>query len=135
MTDEFNEDDYCKSITCDEIQDVEKNIKKLKINYPNGYLEINFEIFFSITLDEAKKIFSLIYKYSTENEKDILQNFFVDNEKEYYLLMKEYVDKAMLYSEGSKMYKKYFLEFEKTGELLNHIKKNRETFEMGRNSI
>ena len=41
------------------VRNVEADAKKLKINYPTGYIELNLEHFFPCPQAKAKKVFRL----------------------------------------------------------------------------
>lgn len=45
------------------------------IVHPTGWIELNIENFFPCTLTKARKIFSLINRYSSEEVKKVTSNF------------------------------------------------------------
>lgn len=57
------------------VRNVEADAKKLKINYPTGYIELNLERFFPCPQVKAKKVFRLIHCYCTQADKTRLLEF------------------------------------------------------------
>lgn len=57
------------------VRNVEADAKKLKINYPTGYIELNLEHFFPCPQAKAKKVFRLIHRYCTQTDKIRLVEF------------------------------------------------------------
>jgi len=57
------------------VRNVEADAKKLKINYPTGYIELNLERFFPCPQTKAKKVFRLIHRYCTQTDKTRLLEF------------------------------------------------------------
>lgn len=57
------------------VRNVEADAKKLKINYPTGYIELNLEHFFPCPQAKAKKVFRLIHRYCTQADKIRLLEF------------------------------------------------------------
>lgn len=57
------------------VRNVESDAKKLKINYPTGYIELNMERFFPCPQVKAKKAFRLIHRYCTQSDKARLLDF------------------------------------------------------------
>ena len=57
------------------VRNVEADAKKLKINYPTGYIELNLERFFPCPQSKAKKVFRLIHRYCTQTDKTRLLEF------------------------------------------------------------
>ena len=128
----YNAEGYYDPTAYEGVRRAEKNMKKLKITYPTGHMEINLDYFFLCTLDKARKLFSLIYRYSSEIDKDRLQKFFIDKEEEYYVEMSKYADKAASHPEKSTEHCENLSKFKKARRLYQRIKRNREIFEMGR---
>lgn len=57
------------------VRNVEADAKKLKINYPTGYIELNLERFFPCPQAKAKKVFRLIHRYCSHADKTRLLEF------------------------------------------------------------
>ena len=73
------------------IQNMEREEKVLHIEYPTGYMNIRMEAFFPCTVKRADKLFRIVRRYSTPQDKtrllDSLQH-----------LEKKYTDKERFYA-------------------------------------
>lgn len=50
-----------------------RNIESFRVDHPNGYIEVNMEIFFPCTTTKAKKLFRLVRAYCSEaQQKELL---------------------------------------------------------------
>ncbi|WP_026478188.1 hypothetical protein [Alkaliphilus transvaalensis] len=130
----YNAEGYYDPTAYEGVRRAEESMKVLKIVYPTGYMEINLDYFFPCTLDKARKVCSLIHRYSTESDKDRLQKYLQGKERMYYSKMSKYADKASSYPENSKEHREYLSKFKEARRLHQRIKRNREIFEMGRDS-
>lgn len=130
----YNAEGYYDPTAYEGLKRAEESMKVLKIIYPTGFMEINLENFFPCTLDKAKKVFSLIHRYSSEADKDRLQGFFMDKEARFYSKMSKYADKASSYPENSKEHREHLSKFKEARRLHQRIRRNREIFETGRAS-
>jgi len=131
----YNGEGYYDPTAYEGIKRFEESMKMMKINYPTGYMEINIDNYFPCNLDKAKKVFSLIHRYSTELDKDRLQEFFVEKEGRFYSKMSQYANKASSYPENSKEHREYLSRFKEARRLHQRIRRNREIFEVGRASL
>lgn len=130
----YNAEGYYDPTAYEGLKRAQESMKKMKITYPTGYMEINLDNFFPCTLDKARKVFSLIHRYSSESDKDRLHEFFVGKEGRFYSKMSIYADKASSYPENSKEHRDYLSKFKETRRLHQRIKRNRELFLTGRGS-
>ena len=90
-----NAEGYYDPTAYEGIRRAEADNGKLKIVYPTGYMELNLEGFFPCPLDKARKVFSLIHRYSPEPDKDRLLSFLRRLEKRYFAQMQEYANEAV----------------------------------------
>ncbi|HJV16137.1 MAG TPA: hypothetical protein VJ546_01925 [Bacillales bacterium] len=95
---------------------------------------MNLTNFFPCTLDKAKKVFSLIHKYSPEKDKQRLLHFLQGLENDYALEMMEFAEKAMSYPEKSAEYRKYNSKFKEARRLRQRTARNIELFNARRES-
>lgn len=129
----YNAEGYYDPTAFEGISNADTN--KLKITYPTGYMELNLDKFFPCTLDKARKVFSLIHRYSSESDKDRLQAFLKEMEKEFETQMVEYAEKAMSYPSKSKEYSMYMSKFKEVRRFRQRIIRNIELFITGRKQI
>lgn len=115
------------------IRNVEADARKLKIKYPTGYLELNLDQFFPCSLDKAKKVFSLIHKYSSEADQEKLLAFLRGLESRYFTQMMKYDNKASSSPAKSEEHRGYISRFKKARQLHQEITRNIELFTAGRN--
>lgn len=101
---------------------------KLKIIYPAGCLELALKDFFPCTLAKARKVFSLIHKYSPESDKDKLVNFFRNLSDGYSIKMQDYAAKAASFPKNSYERNEYALKFKKARHQRQKIVKNLQLF-------
>lgn len=73
------------------VRNVETDAKKLKINYPTGYIELNLDRFFPCTVKTARKVFKLICTYCSQSEKSRLLLYLKQREKNYQAQKKMYL--------------------------------------------
>lgn len=130
----YNAEGYYDPTAYEGIRNADADLKKLKIVYPTGYLELNLDYFFPCTLEKARKVFSLIYKYSPEADKDRLLKFLYGLENDYAAQVDEWADKAVSYPEKSPEYKKYASRFKEARRLRQRTARNIELFIAGRES-
>ncbi|WP_040210796.1 hypothetical protein [Clostridium polynesiense] len=130
----YNDEGYYDPTAYEGIRNADMEACKLRISYPTGYMEINLEHFFPCTLDKAKKVFSLIYRYSSERDKHKLMKFLQGLENYYANQMEEYAEEAMSYPKKSYEYRKYFSLFKESRRLRQKTLKNFELFIAGRKS-
>lgn len=71
----YNAEGYYDPTTYEGIRKADADAKKFKIVYPTGFMELNLTNFFPCTLDKARKVFSLIHKYSSKEDKQRLLFF------------------------------------------------------------
>ena len=71
----YNADGYYDPTAYEGIRQADASARKLKITYPTGYMELNLDYFFPCTLDKARKVFSLIHRYSSGADKDRMLAF------------------------------------------------------------
>lgn len=57
------------------VRNMESDQKKLRIEYPNGYMELHLDHFFPANVQRAKKIFILISRYCSDAEKRRLLDY------------------------------------------------------------
>ena len=103
-------------------------IKELKIEYPTGSMEIDLERFFPCSVDKAKKVFSLIYKYSSKKDKEALLKYFLYKEEQCYKNMSIYAEEASSYPEKLNEHRGALSRFKEARRELQRIKKNKEIF-------
>lgn len=130
----YNAEGYYDPTAYEGIRQADANARKLKIKYPTGYMELNLDYFFPCTLDKARKVFSLIHRYSSEVDKDRLLAFLYGLESRYGAQMQEYADKAMYYPEKTEEYREYTSRFKEARRLRQRTSRNIELFTAGRES-
>lgn len=130
----YNAEGYYDPTAYEGIRKADADARKFKIVYPTGFMELNLTNFFPCTLDKARKVFSLIHKYSPGKEKQILLHFLQGLENEYAMEMMECAEKAMSYPEKSTEYRKYNSKFKEARRLRQRAARNIELFNAGRES-
>lgn len=95
-------------------------------------MELNLTNFFPCTLDKARKVFSLIHKYSSKEDKRRLLHFLQGLENEYAMEMMECAERAISYPEKSTEYHKYNSKFKEARRLRQRTARNIEIFNAGR---
>ena len=130
----YNGSGYYDPTAYEGIRNAEADTRKLKIIYPNGYMELNLDYFFPCTLDKARKVFPLINKHCSEADKKKLLNFLQGLENEYVARMEKWADKAISYTVNSNEYHEYTSRFKEARWLRQRTARNIELFMAGRNS-
>lgn len=128
----YNGSGYYDPTAYDGIRNADAVTNKLKIIYPTGYMELNLDYFFPCTLDKARKVFSLIHRYSSDTDKQKLLDFLQGLENEYADKMEDYAKKAIAYPEKSDEYNKYTSRFKEARWLRQRTARNIELFIAGR---
>ena len=128
----YNAEGYYDPTAYEGIRRAEADAGKLKIVYLTGYMELNLEGFFPCSLDKARKVFSLIYRYSPEPDKDRLLAFLCRLEKRYFAQMQEYANEAATYPANSDKWREYTVKFKEAMRLRQRTAKNIELFIAGR---
>lgn len=95
-------------------------------------MELNLDCFFPCILDKARKVFSLIHKYSSEADKDRLLAFLHGLESRCFAQMQEYADKATSQPEKSEECRRYTSRFKEARRLRQRTARNIELFTAGR---
>jgi hypothetical protein len=129
---QYNTEGYYDPTAYKGIRQAEADARKLKITYPTGYMELNLDCFFPCTMDKARKVFSLICRYSSEVDKDRLLTFIRGLESGYFDQMQEYANKATSYPERSAECREYISRFKEARRLRQRTSKNIELFTAGR---
>lgn len=109
-----------------------KDKELFKIVHPTGWIEINIEKFFPCTLIKARKIFSLINRYSSKEVKKALLLILQEKESRYAASMTEYAAKITLYQAKSKESRFYAARFKEAKRLRQRMERNIEIFLAGR---
>lgn len=130
----YNAEGYYDPTAYEGIRKADADARRFKIVYPTGFMELNLTNFFPCTLDKARKVFSLIHKYSPEKDKQRLLHFLQGLENDYVLEMMESAEKAMSYPEKSTEYRKYNSKFKEARRLRQRTARNIELFNAGRES-
>lgn len=130
----YNAEGYYDPTAYEGIRKADADARKFKIVYPTGFMELNLTNFFPCTLDKARKVFSLIHKFSPEKDKQRLLHFLQGLENDYALEMMECAEKAMSYPEKSAEYRKYNSKFKEARRLRQRAARNIEIFNAGRGS-
>ena len=128
----YNAEGYYDPTAYEGIRLADADAGKLKITYPTGYMELNLEGFFPCTTDKARKIFSLIHRYSPETDKDRLLAVLRRLENRYFAQMQEYSDKATSYTANCEKCREYTSRFKDARRLRLRTAKNIELFSAGR---
>lgn len=128
----YNVEGYCDPTAYEGIRNAEADARKLKINYPTGYMELNLDYFFPCAMDKARKAFSLIHKYSSEADKDRLLAFLHGLENRCFAQMQKCADKATSYPAKSEECREYTSRFKEARRLRQRTAKNIELFTAGR---
>ncbi|MBB2481087.1 hypothetical protein H5P36_12895 [Bacillus sp. APMAM] len=130
----YNAEGYYDPTAYESIRKADADARKFKIVYPTGFIELNLTNFFPCTLDKARKVFSLIHKYSSKEDKRRLLYFLQGLENEYAMEMMESAEKAMSFPEKSTEYRKYSSRFKEARRLRQRTARNIELFYAGRGS-
>lgn len=94
----YNAEGYYDPTAYEGIRKADADARKFKIVYPTGFMELNLTNFFPCTLDNARKIFSLIHKYSTEKDKQRLLHFLQGlNKLMVFFLVVKYIDDRIIF--------------------------------------
>ena len=128
----YNAEGYYDPTAYEGLRNAEAEARKLKINYPTGYMELNLDCFFPCPLDKARKIFLLIHKYSSEADKDRLIVFLHGLESRYFAQMQKCADKATSYPAKSEECREYTSRFKEARRLRQRTARNIELFTAGR---
>ena len=128
----YNAEGYYDPTAYEGIRQADANARKLKINYPTGYMELNLDYFFPCTLDKARKVFSLIHRYSSEADKDRLIAFLHSLESRYFAEMQKCAHKATSYPAKSGECREYTSRFKEARRLRQRTARNIEFFTAGR---
>lgn len=130
----YNAGGYYDPTAYEGLRNAEAEVRKLKITYPTGYMELNLNYFFPCTLDKARKVFSLIHRYSSEADKDRLLAFLHGLESRYFAQMQKCADKATSYPVKSDECREYTSRFKAARRLRQRTARNIELFTAGRES-
>lgn len=107
------------------IRNMEEQEKVLRITYPSGYMDIRLEAFFPATLDRARKLFRLVGRYSSEEDKRRIQNCLCKKEKRYQSQMQTFERNAgQAEKKGDKRY--WDSRFREAEHLLKRTRRNME---------
>lgn len=128
----YNAEGYYDPTAYEGIRKADADARKFKIVYPTGFMELNLTNFFPCTLDKARKVFSLIHKYSSKEDKQRLLFFLQGLENEYAMEMMECAEKAISYPEKSIEYRKHNSRFKEARRLRQRTARNIELFNAGR---
>ena len=128
----YNAEGYYDPTAYEGIRQAEADDGKLKIVYPTGHMELKLEGFFPCSLDKARKVFSLIHRYSSESDKDRLLAFLHALEDRYFAQMLEYADKATCCPPSGDDCRDYTSRFKEARWLRQRTAKNIELFIAGR---
>ena len=128
----YNAEGYYDPTAYEGIRQAEADDGKLKITYPTGHMELKLDGFFPCSLDKARKVFSLIHRYSPEADKDRLLVFLHALEGRYFALMQEYADKATSCPPSGDECRDYTSRFKEARWLRRRTAKNIELFTAGR---
>ena len=128
----YNAEGYYDPTAYEGLRNAEVETRKLKITYPTGYMELNLDCFFPCPLDKARKVFSLIHRYSSEADKDRLLSFLHGLVHRYFAQMQEYADKATSHPAKSEECREYTLRFKEARRLRQRTARNIELFTAGR---
>ena len=128
----YNAEGYYDPTAYEGICRADKGAGKLKITYPTGDIELKLDGFFPCTADKARKIFSLIHKYSLEADKNRLLAFLQCMERRYHYQMQEYAENAAAYPAYSEKCREYTAKFKDAMRLRQRTAKNIEMFIAGR---
>ena len=128
----YNAEGYHDPTAYDGIRQAEESDRKLKITYPTGHLELSLNWFFPCSQDKARKVFSLVHRYSPEADKDRLLAFLHALEGRYFALMREYADKATFCPPSGEECRDYTSRFKEARWLRQRTAKNIELFIAGR---
>lgn len=129
----YNAEGYYDPTAYEGIRQAEADAGKLKIVYPTGYMELNLSGFFPCDMDKARKVFSLIHRYSPEPDKDRLLAFLRRLERRYSAKMQEYAEEAAACPAYSSKCREYTSKFKEAMRLRQRTAKNIELFTAGRN--
>lgn len=116
----------------DDVANEIKDKELFKIVHPTGWIEINIEKFFPCTLTKARKIFSLINRYSSTEVKKALLLILQEKESRYAASMTEYAAKITLYQAKLKEARFYTARFKEAKRLRQRMERNIEIFLSGR---
>jgi len=128
----YNAERYYDPIAYEGLTKVLESDKQFRINYQTGYMEINLDCFFPCTVREARKVFGIIHKYSSEIEIERLSAFLKDKEKYCYRRMKLYAEKAVELPTSSREYREMMGKFKEARTIHQRMKRNIEIFQEGR---
>lgn len=128
----YNAEGYYDPTAYEGIRQADADDRKLKITYPTGYMELNLDWFFPCSPDKARKVFSLIHRYSPETDKGRLLAFLHNLEGRYLAQMREYADKAMSCPPNGDDCRDYTSRFKEARWLRQRTAKNIELFTAGR---
>jgi hypothetical protein len=128
----YNAEGYHDPTAYEGICRADEGAGNLKIIYPTGYMELKLGSFFPCTHDQARKIFSLIHRYSPESDKNRLLAFLQCMEKRYQHQMQEYAEKAVAYPAYSGKCREYTSKLKDAMRLRQRTAKNIELFIAGR---
>ncbi len=127
-TSKYNAEGYYDPTAYEGIRRAEADAEKLTIVYPAGCMELNLEGFFPCSLDKARKIFSLIYRHSSESDKEKLLSFLHKLEKRYFSQMQEYAELAGAYPARSVTSRDYIAKFKEARWLWQRTVRNTKQF-------
>ena len=128
----YNAEGYYDPTAYEGLRQADVNARKLKITYPTGYMELNLDYFFPCPLDKARKVFSLIHRYSSGADIDRLLAFLHGLERRYFAQMQEYADKATSHPAKSEECREYTSRFKEARRLRQRTARNIELFTAGR---
>lgn len=107
------------------VRNIEREGKRLHIQYPSGAMDIRIDKFFPATLDRAKKVFRLIAKYSCGEEQKRLLQYLVGMENKYRARTDFYRKKAADSNEKNKI-RQYEVLAREAERLQERTKRNKE---------
>lgn len=110
---------------------MEAEQKRLRIEYPTGYMELNMEAAFPATLDRARKIFRLVHRYCSEADQHRLAAFLARKEQHYAAQAQTFLSKAGDSKPHSAEFHEYDMRYREAVRLQQRTHRNIELFQEG----
>lgn len=127
-----NSSGYADPTAYEAVKNIEAEAKILRIQYPTGYMELNMEALFPATLERAKKLFQLIHRYCTEDEKLRLETLLAKKEQQLGDQINSFINAAAKAPHNSHEYQNYMDRLHTAERLHRRIQRNIELYEEGK---
>lgn len=128
----YNAERYYDPTAYEGLCRIQESEKQIRINHSTGYMEVNMDQFFPCSLQEARKVFALVHRYSSDGDKQKLTDFLKNKEKYCFRKMRLYAEQVMEFHSTTTEYRELMRKFKEAKNLHQRMKRNIEIYQEGR---